>query len=114
MKEKSTLYSFAVIAQPIISERGQFYLWQKIGKYKKIEHAEKALVDRINTKISTLVYKIVPYFDGYWYVDEETKKREFIITNISLWEFLNKKGLKEEALEFILSKKNKNKKWIFF
>ena len=43
------------------------------------------------------LYKIVPYFEGYWWTDEEMKKQAYIKTNILLWEYLNKKGLADDA-----------------
>ncbi len=111
---RSKLYSYAIIAQPIFSERGQFSLWERVGKYKKLEDAEKAIEDLTRSKISTLIYRIVPYFEGHYFRDLETEKREFAITNGLLWDYLTSKGLKEEAREFILNKKENKKKWIFF
>jgi len=103
MENKSTLYSYAVVAQPI-HEKNK-YLWQKVGKYKQLKNAEQAIFNFTQDKIQTLNYKIVPYFEGYWFTDNEVLKHEYIESNFLLWEFLSKMKLVDEAREHIKTHK---------
>ena|ERR1035437_4005846 len=113
MEAESTLYSYAIIAQPFTEKHK--YLWQRVGKYKRLSDAEKALNDFIKEKVSTKFFKIIPYFKGYWWTDHETEKKEYFETNKLLWEYLEYKDLADEARSFISNKKEKEKKrWIFF
>lgn len=98
----STLYSYAIVAQPI--HEGSRYMWQKTGKYKKLIDAQKALVDFNKDAVVTKSYKIVPYFKGYWWVDVEIEKMEYKKANIQLWQFLHSKGLADEARDYIKPK----------
>jgi hypothetical protein len=114
MQEKSTLYSFAIIAQPIHQEKRKNYLWQRQGKYKRLEDAEKAIERFTKTTLTTAIYRIVPYFECYWWTDEETRKGGFIETNGLLWDYLNKKGLADDAREFLSLSDRQRKKRCFF
>lgn len=113
MEEKSTLYSFAIIAQPIHQEKSKKYMWQRQGKYKRLEDAEKAIERFTNNKVTTIIYRIVPFFEGYWWIDEETRKASYFETNRLLWEFLSLNKLRDEALKYVQENKDV-KKGTFF
>jgi hypothetical protein len=106
-EKRSTLYAYAIIGQPIFEE--QKYLWQKCGKYRKLIDAEKALKDMNNNdKVINFIYKIVPYFDGYWWTDEEARKQSYVRVNTLLWKFLNSKGLSDEVRKFLDNENEKH------
>jgi hypothetical protein len=112
MEEKSSLYNFAIIAQPFDYKNN--YMWQRVGKYKRLTDAEKALSVFLSEKLATCYYKIVPYFDGYWFTCLESEKKAYYETVQLLWDYLREKGLSEDATIFIHNKKEKKKRWIFF
>ena len=114
MEERSTLYVYAIIAQPIHQEKSNKYLWQKNGKYKLLKHAEEALKTMTGDTVANNLYRIVPYFEGYWWTDEETRKAAYIETNILLWEYLNKKGLRDDARKYLGLSDRQRKRGCFF
>lgn len=114
MEERSTLYAYAIIAQPIHTERVKRYMWQKLGKYKQLKHAEKALKTFTSDTVANNIFRIVPYFQGYWWTDEESRKASYIDTNILLWEFLKKHGLVDDARKYILQNESAINKKCFF
>ena len=114
MEERSTLYAYAIIAQPIHQERSKKYLWQKNGKYKLLKHAEAALITMIGDTVANNLYRIVPYFEGYYWTDEETRKAAFIETNILLWGYLSKKGLTDDARKYLELSDRQRKRGCFF
>ncbi len=113
-EERSTLYSYAIIAQPIHQERNQKYLWQKCGKYKLLKHAEEALKIYTNDTVANNLYRIIPYFEGYYWTDEETRKQGYIETNKLLWEYLDKKNLSDDARKFLSLSDRQRKRGCFF
>ena len=114
MEERSTLYSYAIISQPFHEGKKRKYLWQKNGKYKQLKHAEDALKVMISDTVANNLYRIVPYFDGYWWTDEETKKLAYIEANTLLWKYLNKKGLTDDARKYLKSIEQQQKRGCFF
>jgi hypothetical protein len=109
---KSRVYSYAIIAQPF-NERGS--LWERVGKYRSLSNAERAIIDFTSDKVANLRYRIVPYFDGYYWRDEETEKQEYKTTNMQLWTFIYQQGLEDEARKFLAAEPVvKKKRFIFF
>ena|ERR1035437_3798361 len=98
-EEKSKKYFYAIIGQPVHTT--QKYLWEKCSKHKKLEDAEMALKSRNDSNYHNFIYKIIPYFDGFWWTDEEIKRQQYVTTNTRLWEFLESKNLSDEARKFL-------------
>ncbi len=98
-EEKSKKYFYAIVGQGVHTK--QKYLWEKCGRYKRLEDAEKALIDKNKCNYMNFVHKIIPYYDGQWWTDEEVKKQEYTKTNTLLWKYLESKKLRDEAREYL-------------
>ncbi len=81
---------------------------------KNNETVEEALKNMTSDIVVNNLYRIVPYFEGYYWTDEETKKAAYIETNRLLWEYLNEKGMVDDAREYLYSKDRYKKKGCFF
>ena len=114
MEERSTLYSYAIVAQPIHAKESKRYLWQKCGKYKLLKSAQEALKNFTSDTVANNLYRIIPYFEGYYWTDLETEKALYRKTNSLLWDYLAEKGLFDDAQKYLLSKNKDIEKEIFF